>query len=154
MEQSEVSLRQAILIGYGNLKCTSTRNEAIFREKAASGKKKKVLLYKMKTEERENAEKELDSIKNQFEIAQINSKNTIEEHQKVKEKFDKELAELNEVIDENQSVITAKKESMQQLKDRSKVVDERRSVANQKIKDIENSMREIDVKIREEEAKH
>ena len=128
--------------------------EAIFREKAASGKRKKVMLYKQKTEDRENAEKELDSIKNQFEVAQINSKATIEEHQKVKEKFDKDLAALNETIEENQSVISAKKEALQVLKDKSKAVDERRQVANQKIKDIENSMREIDVKIREEEARH
>ena len=128
--------------------------EAIFREKAASGKRKKVMLYKQKTEDRENAEKELDSIKNQFEVAQINSKATIEEHQKVKEKFDKDLAALNETIEENQSVISAKKEALQVLKDKSKAVDERRSIANQKIKDIENSMREIDVKIREEEARH
>ena len=128
--------------------------EAIFREKAASGKRKKVMLYKQKTEDRENAEKELDSIKNQFEVAQINSKATIEEHQKVKEKFDKDLAALNETIEENQSVISAKKEALQALKDKSKAVDERRSIANQKIKDIENSMREIDVRIREEEARH
>ena len=128
--------------------------EAIFREKAASGNKKKSLLYKQKTEDRENAEKELDSIKNQFEIAQINSKATIEEHQKVKEKFDKDLAAINETIEENQSVISAKKESMQVLKDRSKAVDDRRAVANKKIKEIEDSMRDIDVRIREEEAKH
>ena len=43
---------------------------------------------------------------------------------------------------------------MQVLKDRSKDVDDRRAVANKKIKDIEDSMREIDVRIREEEAKH
>ena len=86
--------------------------------------------------------------------AQINSKATIEEHQKVKEKFDKDLAALNETIEENQSVISAKKEALQALKDKSKAVDERRSIANQKIKDIENSMREIDVRIREEEARH
>ena len=128
--------------------------EAIFREKAASGNKKKALLYKQKMEDRENAEKELDSIKNQFEVAQINSKATIEEHQKAKEKFDKDLAAINETIEENQSVIAAKKESMEVLKDRSKAVDDRRAVANKKIKDIEDTMRDIDIKIREEEAKH
>ncbi|MCR5727769.1 MAG: hypothetical protein K6G24_09920 [Lachnospiraceae bacterium] len=128
--------------------------EAIFREKAASGNKKKALLYKQKMEDRENAEKELDSIKNQFEVAQINSKATIEEHQKAKEKFDKDLAAINETIEENQSVIVAKKESMEVLKDRSKAVDDRRAVANKKIKDIEDTMRDIDIKIREEEAKH
>ena len=68
--------------------------------------------------------------------------------------FDKDLAAINETIEENQSVIAAKKESMQVLKDRSKAVDDRRAVANKKIKDIEDSMRDIDIKIREEEAKH
>ncbi len=128
--------------------------EAIFREKAASGRRRKVMLYKQKIANREDAQEKLETIRGQYDIAIINSNATIKEHQEVLEKYNAEISLVNEVIEQSTAAVEEKKASLKELKERSAQIDEKRNAANQRIRDIESKMREIEVQIREEEAKN
>ena len=128
--------------------------EAIFREKAQSGRRRKVMLYKQKTAAREDAQEKLETIRGQYDIAIINSNATIKEHQEEVEKYNAELAIVNDTIERNTAAVSEKKAILQSLKDKSAEIDEKKNAANQRIRDIESEMRDIEIKIRQEEAKN
>ena len=147
-EQKRIAkLKDSMKVAYAMVEVRKEVEEA-FRAKAASGKRKDTNNYNKKVVEREEAEKNYERIKGQYEIALTNNQFTIKEHQKALERYEAQLIAANESLQGNADEMEQMKKSMQDIKEKIDGIVNRRTEADKEIKSIEAEVQTLDIDIK------
>ena len=147
-EQKRIAkLKDSMKVAYAMVEVRKEVEDA-FRSKAVSGKKRDTNNFNKKVVEREEAEKNYERIKGQYEIALTNNQFSVKEHQKALERYEAQLIAANEAMQGNEKEIESKKKSMQEIKERIEAINDLRAEADNEIKSIEGQVQNLDYDIK------